>query len=57
MNFEPPFTMIICGNSGSGKTQLLKEQDIFVISPSMGFIGDYAEYEEQKKFTDRLYDH
>lgn len=64
--FSPPFTMIICGNSGSGKTQLLKElitkdfkksfDNIFVICPSMDFSGDYDEYKEQKYFKNRLFD-
>lgn len=51
MNFEQPFTMIICGNSGSGKTQLLKElsktkfkktfDNIFVLCLSIYFSGDH----------------
>ena len=70
MNFEPPFTMIICGNSGSGKTQLLKEllntkfkkmfNNIFVLCPSMDFSGDYDEFKDEKKnkrFKDRLFDY
>lgn len=64
--FEPPFTMIICGNSGSGKTQLLKElitedfkksfNNIFVFCPSMDYSGDYDEYKQQKYFKNRLFD-
>jgi len=67
--FQPPFTMIICGNSGSGKTQLLKQlintdftktsqgfQNIFVFCPSMDYSGDYDEFKHREFFKDRLFD-
>jgi len=56
------FSMLICGSSGSGKTQLLKtiinsckkNYDYFVIlCPSLEFSGDYKEFQnnnEDKKF-------
>ena len=56
------FSMLICGSSGSGKTQLIKtiinnckkEYDYFIIiAASMNFSGDYKEFEadnDEKKF-------
>ena len=56
------FSMLICGSSGSGKTQLLKtiinsckkNYDYFVIlCPSLEFSGEYDEFRndnEDKKF-------
>lgn len=65
-SFNPPFTMIMCGNSGSGKTQLLKKlintdfkktfQNIFVFCPSMDYSGDYDEFKQQDFFKKRLFD-
>lgn len=64
-NFEPPFTMIICGNTGSGKTQLLKHlitteltkkfDYIFIMCPSLEFSGDYKEFENHKKIKDNMF--
>ena len=64
-SLEPPFTMIICGNTGSGKTQLLKHMItnelskkfdyIFIMCPSLEFSGDYKEFENHKKIKDNNY--
>lgn len=58
MNFEPPFTMIICGNSGRGKTQILKELMntkfkkililFFCFMSFYGFSNDYDEFKEKE---------
>ena len=59
------FSMMICGSSGSGKTQLLKKilkscqknyDYIVVLCPSLEFSGDYNDFEpssgdKNKKFT------
>jgi len=56
------FSMLICGSSGSGKTQLLKTiinsckknyQYFVILCPSLEFSGDYVEFQndnEDKKF-------
>lgn len=64
-SLEPPFTMIICGNTGSGKTQLLKHMItnelskkfdyIFIMCPSLEFSGDYKEFENHKKIKDNMF--
>lgn len=63
MEFEPPFTWLIIGSSGSGKTRLLKdilhsdlmkkftngdEENVIIMSPTMQYSGDFKEFEMTK---------
>lgn len=62
---DPPFTMIICASSGSGKTHLLKHllkhtlkqtfDNIFIMCPSMDFSDDYDEFKHKEEYKGRLF--
>lgn len=65
IKLDPPFTMILCASSGSGKTYLLKHllkkdlkdkfDNVFIMCPSLEYSTDYDEFKSKERYKKRMF--